>query len=415
MTHPHNTFSSDKSQTIISTIITNTLRMSKRTGDFVSHVLSLFLMLRGRRNFTNAARYGFHKESVYRWAFARRFDWLALNTALVREHTSARRIIAFDPSFLPKSRNRTAHVGTFWSGTSGKALHGLEIGSLAVIDLEKNTALHLEAVQTPNTTELKAQGKTLTDHYAALIVERKATLERLSKYLVVDGYFGKRKFFDGILGHTNLQIVTKLRNDADLRYLYTGAQKKGSGRPKRFDGKVNWTNLPDARWEKTEYDERTRLLTALLWSPTLRRIVRLVVVEEIKEGMPIRYAVLCSTDTTLGAREIFEHYTKRYQIEFLFRDAKQYAGLTHCQARSERKLHFHFNASLTAVSVAKVAHFFDVPVPNARTYSLADVGMAYFNEFFANFFFSRLDIDAESEKITSALPSLLSFGLIHSG
>ena len=40
--------------------------------------------------------------------------------------------------------------------------------------------------------------------------------------------------------------------------------------------------------------------------------------------------------------------------EFLFRDAKQFTGLTDCQARSHAKLHFHFNASLSAVTLAKL-------------------------------------------------------------
>jgi len=41
-------------------------------------------------------------------------------------------------------------------------------------------------------------------------------------------------------------------------------------------------------------------------------------------------------------------------MTYLFRDAKQHLGLEHCQARSKNKLDFLFNASLTAVSIAKV-------------------------------------------------------------
>ena len=40
-------------------------------------------------------------------------------------------------------------------------------------------------------------------------------------------------------------------------------------------------------------------------------------------------------------------------MEFIFRDAKQFTGLEHCQSRSENKLSFHFNATLSAVSVGK--------------------------------------------------------------
>ena len=51
---------------------------------------------------------------------------------------------------------------------------------------------------------------------------------------------------------------------------------------------------------------------------------------------------------------LYRYYKARFQIEFLFRDAKQFTGLSDCQARSASKLRFHFNASLSAVSCAKL-------------------------------------------------------------
>src|SRR2546430_16862030 len=41
-------------------------------------------------------------------------------------------------------------------------------------------------------------------------------------------------------------------------------------------------------------------------------------------------------------------------MEFLFRDDKQFTGLCDSQARTQAKLDFHFNASLTAVTLAKL-------------------------------------------------------------
>ena len=43
----------------------------------------------------------------------------------------------------------------------------------------------------------------------------------------------------------------------------------------------------------------------------------------------------------------------RFQLEFVFRDAKQFTGLTHCQARNKEALSFAFNASLTSVNLAR--------------------------------------------------------------
>jgi IS4 transposase len=50
-----------------------------------------------------------------------------------------------------------------------------------------------------------------------------------------------------------------------------------------------------------------------------------------------------STDLNLGAKKLIEYYRSRFQIEFLYRDAKQNTSLNHCQARSENKLKMHFN------------------------------------------------------------------------
>ena len=47
-------------------------------------------------------------------------------------------------------------------------------------------------------------------------------------------------------------------------------------------------------------------------------------------------------------------YRLRFQIELVFRDAKQFAGLTHCQARSKEKLAFHMNMSLAAINPASL-------------------------------------------------------------
>jgi hypothetical protein len=400
--------------TIINRVLAKLPTMQATRHTFITHILALMLTVRGRCTFATFARYGWYHERSYRYRFEQSFDWCTFNEMLIKEHAGTRRIVVLDPSYIPKSRNKTPHVGTFWSGCAGKPLHGLEITGLATVDLDHNTALHLEAVQTPSVAELHREGKTLTEHYAQVVVDRKDTLRAVAKYLVVDGYFGKRLFFDHVLNRTDLALICKLRHDADLRYLYRGPQRVGKGRPKVFDGKVDWSNLATSRWHVTETTEGVRLLSATVYAPSLKRTLMVVVVREVREdGVVKDRAVLCSSDTTLTAGTLFEYYRARFHIEFLFRDAKQHAGLTHCQARSERKLHFHFNASLTAVSVAKVAHFWDTDGSTSPTYSLADVGMAYFNDFYLRMILSRLDITPNHEKITSAVSDLLSFGLIH--
>ena len=61
-----------------------------------------------------------------------------------------------------------------------------------------------------------------------------------------------------------------------------------------------------------------------------------------------------STDENMSGRDVMEYYCTRFQIEFCFRDAKRFVGLTDCQAHDTRKLYFAFNSSFTAVNVAKI-------------------------------------------------------------
>ena len=63
--------------------------------------------------------------------------------------------------------------------------------------------------------------------------------------------------------------------------------------------------------------------------------------------------VFFSTDLDMKASEIFLLYHSRFQIEFIYRDAKQNTGLEHWQSTDADRLSFGYNASLSAVNVAR--------------------------------------------------------------
>ena len=89
------------------------------------------------------------------------------------------------------------------------------------------------------------------------------------------------------------------------------------------------------------------------WRVSLKRVVRVVIVVNRKERQKPRRAVLFSTDRQLEAATIYQDYKARFQIEFLFRDAKQFAGFSDCQARDQEAMPFHFNASVAPVNMAR--------------------------------------------------------------
>ena len=55
----------------------------------------------------------------------------------------------------------------------------------------------------------------------------------------------------------------------------------------------------------------------------------------------------------MAGEKVLQYYHLRFQIEFLIRDAKTYAGLEQCQARSHDKLYNHWNIALFSVSLAR--------------------------------------------------------------
>lgn len=119
---------------------------------------------------------------------------MAFNYQLVDRFLSPDRIIAFDPSFLPKSGKCTDGVGRFWSGCAGQVKPGLEICGLAAVDLQDKTALHLEAIQVVD----KHEEETMLDYYTSCILSQSSILRKVSKYVAVDAYFSKYQFVNDL-------------------------------------------------------------------------------------------------------------------------------------------------------------------------------------------------------------------------
>ena len=153
------------------------------------------------------------------------------------------------------------------------------------------------------------------------------------------------------------------------------------------------------------------MFSGIVYSISLKRQVRIVYIEHYHmDGHAKGHAILFSTDLDLSTENILLYYKQRFQIEFLFRDAKNFAGLEHCQARSENKIDFHVNASLTTVSLAKVLHYLPVPKDQREGFSMFDVKTMYFNQDNTDLFFSKLALDLSCDKIRLLYDECLSIG-----
>lgn len=403
------------SQKLLLNILSLMDGVNKRRKEFFTSVVLTLLCLRGRHNFLNLARYGDFCEKTYRNHYEKPFDFLGFNTLLTQRHTQAgRRVLAFDPTFIPKSGKCTAHLDWFWCSQQGRQLKGLEIGGLALIDLDSHTALHLEAIQTPGKAILKKKDWSRVDHYARCILSRADALEKLASHLVVDGFFGKSAFIDPVVEQTALHLIGKLRRDANLRYLYRGKRKKNKrGRPRCYAGKVNLKKIDKRRLRECYRDEEVALYEGVVNAKHLKRDVKVCYVEVLEKGQPSgRYQVLYSTDLDLEGLAIYQYYKARFQIEFLFRDAKQYTGLTQGESRSENKIHFHANIALSTINLAKVTHYLNREKQERGPFSMADIKTENYNMYLLDLFLSNLEISPKSKKIKTLRKTIRKLGKI---
>jgi hypothetical protein len=380
--------------------------VKKPVAKFIIHIVELWLGMNCRYVFSNMERWGQMTEKSYRNRFSKFFDWFKFSYSLVQQHCSTEVVAVFDPSYIKKSGKHTYGMGMFWSGVRQKALRGLEIGCLAFVDIVNATALHGIAVQTPSPKSLKQSGKTLVNHYAGIIEKYINDIRAVTRYLAVDGYFMKKEFVKPLLKQ-GLHIITKARQDANLMYLYKGKQKGGKGRPKLYDGKVN-TGIIDKRRIKCYYQDKDKqVYAAILYCVQLKQTVLAAFVYYQGKDKP---EIIIGTDIEMDAMTLCRYYGLRFQIEFLIRDAKQYAGLEDCQARDEQKLHTHFNIVLTVVSIAKAAYYLSVPKEQRTSFSMADIKMLYMNQLITKRIFSNLAVDLSCRKIKRIYNQCLNFG-----
>lgn len=387
----------------IANILSQMGGLSLTRRQFLMHIIQLFLSMPGRITCLSLSRYGAYDEKTYRRQFEQSFDWFAFNTHAVRQATSSHRMIASDASFVPKSGTRTPHLGQFWNGCASRKERGIELHELAVVDIDRHTALHLEARHTPATLP---DEMTRYRWYLQHIIERHHELEALASYLVYDGAAANTPFIDGLREQTTLHLVSHLRSDANLRYLHDGPRRGMTGRPKTYAGNMDCQH-PDMTHVSAWYDtEEVDVFTALVNSPSLKRNIRIAYVRHKQTS---RYVILFSTDIELSGELIDRYYSARFQIEFLFRDAKQYTGLTHCQARSQNKISFHWNTSLTAVSLARLDWYADA-THLGQPCSIADYKTLSFNRLYLERFCDKFGLDRTCKKISDVYHDLLHFG-----
>jgi hypothetical protein len=370
-------------------------------------IFMLYLSIPSRINFLQLGRYSRFGEQRFRRQFEQGFDFFSFNKALSMPWIGTRSAVAFDPSFIHKSGKQTPGIGYFWSGCAGRALRGIEILGLSVIDADTRLSFHLNAVQTPATNCLQDNDLSLSDWYAAVIKKQIKLILSITKYVVADAYFSKKNFVEKILC-CSLHLVSKLRNDADLVYLSVKPRTGKRGRPTKYGEKIDVRKLNPEHFKQIENANGIKAYSAIVYSKALGMNILLVVEEFQLKGKTI-YRLLFSTDTKQAPIDVIDIYHTRFQMEFGFRDAKQFTGLENSQARSGNKLNFHFNTALTTVNIAKIMQLSN-PGTRENSFSMATYKILFHNTLMLSRFFRLFAINPNSIKNLQNVNELLHFG-----
>ena len=173
---------------------------------------------------------------TFRRHFRKAFQWVWFNLIVLRlrRHPEEPIIGAFDCTFVPKSGTETWGLGQFFSSLTGKPQEGLEVSVLGIVATGSRRAFGVDVTQTPSGLPTgEEDGYSRVDFYLEQIIDLYDPLADLGvTYWVGDGFYAKQKVFDTVTGLGG-DLITRLRSDANLRYLQaTATHGPAEGRPR---------------------------------------------------------------------------------------------------------------------------------------------------------------------------------------
>ena len=275
-------------------------------------------------------------------------------------------ILAGDETIVSKSGQSTYGLSRFFSSGHGKTIPSLAFFGVSLVSVKERRSYPMFMEQivrgdthsrsspasedrdetqppAPQRTRGRPKGsrnrnKTqveLSDTLKHLQTMVKALLARVDdliplRYLVLDGYFGHNNALQ-MTKQCGLELISKLRvNTVSLYFPATGFPHAGRGRPRLYGQRLNPQQI-DAKWRisrQTHANITTEVYQAKLHHKKFPDPLNVVCI--LKTHLPTEkksHLLLFSSDLALDAETLIDSYALRFQIEFNFRDAKQFWGL----------------------------------------------------------------------------------------
>ena len=296
--------------------------------------------------------------TIQRW-FQTTLDWGLLMWAVIKAHLldpNGVYLLAGDEVVVSKAGKKTHGVGRFYSSIAQRPIPSLSFLALSLIDVNQRRSYpvaleqHISVIKAAKTPEAVSQeakrgrgrpkgsknhAKTapilsaelrLLQSMLQIVLNRIAPLP--AKHLVLDGYFGTYPA-SWVVRDCEMHLISKLRHNAALYFPYTGPKPKRGPIP-RYGDKLDYKALPEIARCSSVTETRVVIDTyqMIVWHKDFPEPLNVVIlVKTDARTHKSSHVVLFSTDLALSAAQIADYYSLRFQIEFNFRDAKQYWGL----------------------------------------------------------------------------------------
>jgi putative transposase len=266
-------------------------------------------------------------------------------------------LLVGDECVVPKAGKQTHGLDRFFSSLYGKPIPGVAFFTLGLVNTRERRAYPLQVEQLraresckgtpakPAATASRPVGRpkgsqnrdktqvTLTPELELIqnMVRKQGLLINgvlALTYLVLDGQFGNHNALE-MTRQCGLHLISKLRGDAALYLPYTGSYA-GRGPHRKYGARLDYAHLPRAARKASVIDDDIQSDTYQLqvWHASFAAPLNVVILVKtnLKTGAQA-HVILFSSDLTLSYEKLVDYYSLRFQIEFNFRDAKQYWGL----------------------------------------------------------------------------------------
>ncbi|MEI6708685.1 MAG: transposase [Methylococcales bacterium] len=230
-------------------------------------------------------------------------------------------------------------------------------------------------------------------------------------YFVYDGALGNNAGLQAVT-QTGLHLICKLRHDSTLYFPYTGEYSR-KGKPRKYGEKLTVETLKKEhlKSETVEKDIRTRVYQANVWHKNFPELLNVVIIVKtnLKTGRCAK-VLLFSDDLTLASEILIAYYSLRFQIEFIFRDAKQQWRLEDSMNVKEVQVNNAANFSLFMVTFSQLL---SAKIDDLNQGSLLDLKTIFSARKYTRRIINSLGKNAETFLINERIFQAAEIGRIH--